>query len=558
MLFGLLLLTASYVISSHFLPWTSFQQELMAGAAATLIGVAALRRPGPWNWPISAITVAVVSLIPLAQAAAGLLLYPIDGVLAWAYLFGFALSVAVGAKSAETRRHELLDGLAGVFVAAALLSVGLVACQWLSIVPPLIGATPLPPGSRPFGNLAQPNHLATLLLWGLVSAAWLRHRGRIGTATLIVVGVYLCAGIALTQSRQAWVGVLLLAAWAAIARRRGIGSVNSWAVPAFAVLLALMVIAIGPLSDALQVSSGRSLDEIASKGTRLLHWQYMVDAVGRSPWIGYGWNELNVAQSLVAPDHPAVKEMVDHSHNLLLDLMVWNGLPVGLGIFAGVVWWFVRHLRRSSDPATAHLLALLIVVGAHASFEYPLSYAYFLLPVGLMVGAVDAMSPAARTITVARGLVGAMAVAIVTVVGVVAWDYVHVDAEHRQMRLDKFIVSDDATAKPPSDIRYITNWRDFLLAAQTEAYVGMPEPLVESMRKVHLRHPHPPILLRYAIVAGLNGRPEEASHALIVLCKVHAERRCDEGRAGWEALQGKYRQLRGISFPAPEEERKPK
>ena len=75
----------------------------------------------------------------------------------------------------------------------------------------------------------------------------------------------------------------------------------------------------------------------------------MLDAISRAPWLGYGWNEMSVAQSLVAPDHPAVREMVDHSHNMLLDLMVWNGVPLGLLMFGVFVWWFWRHLRACSD-----------------------------------------------------------------------------------------------------------------------------------------------------------------------------------------------------------------
>ena len=65
----------------------------------------------------------------------------------------------------------------------------------------------------------------------------------------------------------------------------------------------------------------------------------------------------------------------------------------------------------------------------------------------------------------------------------------------------------DRNSDPRPEIRLLTNWRDFLVLARTEAKPGMSPDFVESMRKVYLRHPQPPILLRYALMAGLNGRP---------------------------------------------------
>lgn len=549
MLLGLLVLACSYLVSSHFLPWTSFQQEYLAAVGVVLMGAEALAKPGKWEWPKPAVFAAVLSLVPLLQAASGRTLYAIDGVLAWAYLLGFALSIALGYRLAITRRDELFDGLAGVMLSASVVSVGLAACQWLGVVPPLVAPTPLPPGARPFGNLAQPNHLATLLLLGLVSVAWLRHQGRIRGGVFMSTALFLCVGIALTQSRQAWIGLALLALWTTLARSRAGMTIPVWFIPTFAGLLAGLILAIGPLSEALMVSGGRSLEELTSKGTRTLHWQYMTDAISRAPWFGYGWNELNVAQSLVAPDHPAVREMVDHSHNLLLDLMVWNGVPLGVAIFSVLAWWIWSHLRTCKDSRTAFVLASLLIVGAHAAVEYPLSYAYFLLPVGLMMGAVDALSPIGRAIEMPRFAVMTLTSLVVAVTGAIGWDYIHVDGEHRKMRLEKFIVDPDTNVNRRLEIRFITNWRDFLVVARTEAFAGMPPDLIETMRKVHLRHPHPPILLRYALAAGLNGRPDEAHNSLVVLCQIHSEERCREGHAGWLALQTRFPQLRSVEFP---------
>ena len=51
----------------------------------------------------------------------------------------------------------------------------------------------------------------------------------------------------------------------------------------------------------------------------------MIDAIGRSPWAGYGWGQIGVAQTATALDYPATHEFFDSSHNLLIDLALWAG-----------------------------------------------------------------------------------------------------------------------------------------------------------------------------------------------------------------------------------------
>ena len=546
MLLGFVGLALAFLLSSHFVPWTGFQQELCAAIGAACIGASALLQRGAWRWPLLAVAVALSALIPLAQFGTGLLLYPSDGVLAMLYLLGFALLISVGARLALTHRNDLLNGIFGVFLFSALNSVWVALCQWLNEVPGVFAIVLTMPGGRAVGNMGQPNHLATLLFLGLVGAGWFHQCRTIGKAVLCLIALVLCFGLALTQSRQVWVGLAVLACWVAFVRRRSGVAIPAWSVVAFGLLLASALVALGPLNDALLVSEGRPASELISQGTRLSNWAAMIDAIARAPWFGYGWNELAVAQAAVAADHPAMHEMLDHSHNLVLDLFVWNGLPLGLLLVGVLAWWIYRHVRACRDPASAFLLAALAGVFAHALFEYPLSYTYFLLPVGLAMGAVDGLSPIDNGLRVPRGLTATLAAIAIATTALVARDYINVDAAYRQMRLEKFIVSTDVQRAP--DLLLLTDWRDFLVLARTEAQPDMDPKWIESMRKVRLRHPYPPILLRYALVAGLNGRPDEALSAMVLLCKIHVPQRCSEGLDSWRQARQKYPQLGPIDI----------
>ena len=547
MLLGFVCVALAFLLSSHFVPWTAFQQELCAAVGVAFIGGSALLRRGAWRWPVLAVTVALSALIPLVQFSAGLLLYQSDGVLAMLYLLGFALSISVGARLVSTQRDDLLNGLFGVFLFSALVSVWVALCQWLNVEPGFFAIVPALPGGRVVGNMGQPNHLATLLFLGLVSAGWFYQSRHFGKVVLCVIALVLCVGMALTQSRQVWVGLAALACWVAFVRKRSGVTIPAWSIVAFGLLLASALLALRSLNDTLFVSEGRSASELMSQGTRLSNWGAMIDAISRAPWFGYGWNELAVAQGAVAADHPATHEMLDHSHNLLLDLIIWNGVPLGLLLGGVLAWWICRHVRACRDPASALLLAALTGVIAHALFEYPLSYTYFLLPTGLILGAVDGLSPIDNGLQVPRGLTAALAAFAIAVTALVARDYINVDAAYRQMRLEKFIVSTEV--QPAPDLLLLTDWRDFLVLARTEARPGMDPAWIESMRKVRLRHPHPPILLRYALVAGLNGHPDEALSAMVLLCKIHVPQRCSEGLDSWRQARQKYPQLGPIDIP---------
>src|SRR5690606_30949599 len=79
----------------------------------------------------------------------------------------------------------------------------------------------LRPGGRPYANLAQPNNLATLLLFGLLASVYLRECAVLGRFPSALCSCLLLFGIALTQSRTAVLGLLVLAGWLLFARRCG-------------------------------------------------------------------------------------------------------------------------------------------------------------------------------------------------------------------------------------------------------------------------------------------------------------------------------------------------
>lgn len=109
-----------------------------------------------------------------------------------------------------------------------------------------------------------------------------------------------------------------------------------------------------------------------------------------NPWLGVGWGEFNFAWSLTPfPARPIA--FFDHTHNLVSQLAVELGLPWAGAVLALLGWALCRAWRgaaQAGDDAPLRRAALMIVltIGLHSLLEYPLWYAYFLLPACFALG----------------------------------------------------------------------------------------------------------------------------------------------------------------------------
>lgn len=547
--FGLIAL--AFLMSGHYPPWQAFEQQAIAGVGALLLGLAVLCRPSAkLSLPMPAAFAALLAVVPLIQHAAGLVVFRSDAALAASYLAGFAVTVIVGRALSSQDIKRFVDGLMAALLVAAIVSTAIALVQWFNLKWTML-IVDLRPGDRPYGNLAQANHLATLLALGLVACIRFFEQRRFGFATTVVLATYLGWGLVMTQSRTTWCFVVLLVVWAVAFRRRLQLRLSLPALVAGVAAFVIATMAWGPLNDALFLTPQMDLEaRMASRSLRLLHWQTLADAALRSPWFGYGWGQVVHAQQAAILDHPGVGEWVMQSHNLVLDLLLYNGLPLGILCVVAILWWLVRQIRscRTLDQWT--LLAGIGTVLLHALFEYPLDYLYFLLPVALMVGALESLGDARPLAIVPRP---AMAIAVVAVTGMLGWvcaEYLEVQQTARQLR---FVMAgigvDKVPTAPEPQVWLLDEPRAFHRYWHTRVHSGMSEEELNAMRNLMMREPKPPAMLRYAWAAGINGRAEEAAVVLGRLCKLHPAFRCDEGRQSWALLAKNYDVLTRIAYP---------
>ncbi len=246
---------------------------------------------------------------------------------------------------------------------------------------------------RASGNLRQPNHLSSLLVWSLVALVWLRQSNTIPAEVSWMLGTFAAFCIVLTGSRTGLVDVGLLAAWGVCDRRLP--------KPVRAALLALPLIYAASWWGMREWahSTGGVFGGEARMGaqadissSRYGIWSDTLSLIQQHPWFGVGFGEFNFAWSLTPFPHRPVA-FFDHTHNIALQFAVELGLPVAvlliMFLLVAIVLAFINSIRLDSmeQSSVARAAAMIVLmIGVHSMFEYPLWYAYFLLPCAFAFG----------------------------------------------------------------------------------------------------------------------------------------------------------------------------
>lgn len=557
---AVLLCACSWLIPDHYPPWKSFYSDCLAFAGLLMLSlfVAGSARSGA-NLPVVAVVVVTLAAIPATQATSGLIFFSGDGWMAAAYLAGLSISISAGHVIAQSGREDLANALAWLFVASAGVSALLVVHQVLDLDALGVLIVPLSEfDHRPYANLAQPNQLATLLCWGLMGLLYLHSRARIHLAALLGLGGLLILGVVLTQSRAPWLGAAALVVWWLL-KRKTIPQVRGWPIALGLALYAGLILfwpetsisrAEKSLAPAISMPAQRT--DLADPGTHLQNWQEMTRAILKQPWTGYGWNQVSVAHVQNAHERHTYAELLSHSHNLLLDLLVWNGLPLGLLIIGLLAVWLATRAWRCRSPESWFAFAVMGFIGAHSLVEYPLEYAYFLLPVGLLAGLVEADDGQGRTLRVPAAVPWA-AVVLGAVFMVWVWiEYRIVEEDYRLMRFETRNIGPLKAAQPAPDIVLLTQLREDLRMARSQARPGMSEAELAWMRKVTYRYPYYSNLFRYSVSLALNDRRDEASIEFRRLYDIYGARPYAQAKQGVAWLtQNRYPQLADWQLPAP-------
>jgi hypothetical protein len=396
-------------------PWISFHKEAWIGAVLWVVLAVFLFRKQASNAIRMTPPVGVLLLLAalsLVQWSVGITFFLGHALLGAGYFLAAALCLALAHHWESMEPNAVGDFLFGGLLIAALATGGLMLAQWFQVGlwGPWIQL--LPNEGRPFGNLIQPNHAATLLVLGLVALMWTAYRKRLGIGVACLGGAFLTTMVLLTGSRTGLLSlVTLMLATLAVSARQGIG--RRWL---FVLLVLFLVLPIGYQVIGMNWSGGHATVAMAPDqafdrdltSVRLQVYSAYSTALSQHPWLGVGFRQTLLAQIEMGDRGVILPGLFTWAHNAVLDLALWFGVPVALlsVLVAALTTWYLARAQFSS--ARCIYLAGAAAILIHGMVELPLAYAYFLLPLCLLLGAAQAgvQMPSARiSLWATRGVV---------------------------------------------------------------------------------------------------------------------------------------------------------
>ncbi|QKO23472.1 PglL family O-oligosaccharyltransferase [Rhodoferax sp. BAB1] len=548
------LLCLGWLVPDHFPPWQAFHNEapVFLGLILAALIMVWRRKLQRWQVPAGLFPSLALMGIALAQYVFGQLVFAGDLWLVWLYVGGFGLAWLLGhvwAEGGEKTHFTAFDTLVLAFATGATVSALMCFVQWFELegdwAPWVMSAAH---STRAIANLAQPNQLSTLLLTGVIATAVLYERRRVsGELALLLIGLQSLAAV-LTQSRTGLLVVVMLvitAWWGAKAWRQvSFRQVFMWGL---AFVFLSLLFQWGAQGTAKAAIGGQALQV----GTRPLLWQQFAAALSESPWLGYGWLQTVRAQEVGALTVPG-QEQATYTHNHLLDLAIWLGLPLTLLLIAWISLIVWQRRKGLHEPKVVMALFCLLPIGCHALLEFPLAYAYFLFPAGVLLGMMDRWTEGAKVgrVFIPAVVTGAFVASYALLASGVVLDYVAAEEDFRVARFENRKLGETPADYKVPELKLLDQLRTMLRALRLKATPNMAEAEIELLAKASNRYFWTALHFKYALALGLNGRPEQATRELELIRGLFGEKIYAAVREDFLRLQREvHPQLERVMIP---------
>jgi O-antigen ligase len=283
-----------------------------------------------------------------------------------------------------------------VFWIAGFLVVGAgytVALQFIQLAWPgtyyMPFMMPKTMGANPYGNIAQSNHAATYLAIGWAAGYYLLSRGELRFRFYLPFSFLLICGIILTGQRSGliYLSCLSVLFWCfstPTATAGGRPRRAAWilSTPVIYLLTNYMLSGLFRYLGQDFVAATQRLESGWDERLQMLRvgWSLFLQA----PWFGIGWGRLASYQYSRADVLATLP--TNHVHNLIVQLLAETGIFCTVVVLGLVLLWLARLIKEPASREKVFTIGMVIVLGLHSLIEYPLWYAYFLLPLGLFAG----------------------------------------------------------------------------------------------------------------------------------------------------------------------------
>lgn len=548
------LLGLAWLQPDHFPPWLSIHSEVLSfcfaivGLILTLKGSDKSSHYVTFGWPEYALAF-VVALV-MIQYAVGIISYSGDVVILLQYVGGLIFTICTG--RAIGGREGILEKMAWAILIAGLCSTAIALFQSTRPYDDSALINLMPGWRRPGANMGQANHFGTLALWSIASVAFLVARKMISWRGGVFLVAVLLMGAAMSESRTALVGVVVVSLWVTWlpkgwTRRVRLSVAATLIFGGFSLFMAWPRLLAG-IQEGGWDTSGAAVTTINTQGgARFVVWHQLLQAITLRPLFGWGFGGVSSALNAVADLYTETYPFT-YAHSIVLDLLVWFGMPLTSALVVAAGLWAWRRFQGVRGAGDWYAVALLIPFVLHSLLEFPFAYAYFLFPAGFLIGVLDSQVALASTpFRVRRGAIWMLLLVWVMAGIEVLREYRLAEEDYRVARAEALRIGKTPVDYSKPILPLLTQLDALNEAVRFSPATNMGADDIEALRLAALRFPSISVQKRYAMSLALNGEVNEAQRQLKVIRAMHGDRVHDAIVAQWSELAlGQYPQLRGL------------
>lgn len=523
---ALIFLTTSFawLTPNHIFPWASSHSEFSIFLSLILLSIYTYFEKNKLMIYKKNLIFLFLVCIPIIQFLCGRVYFFGDAFISAIYILGFIFALSLGntlGYNDSKSKKKIFIYFSFQVIFCCLICLYIELLQWLLVERHGILIADLPPGGRPFANFAQPNNLSTFLIIGVLSCLYLFETKILNKCLSVLLIFLLIFGVALTQSRTPWIYILCFLIWWYWKATSLKFRTNTSAIIIGCIWYLCCLYYLPILSNWLGVIDIQNISLRATSGfNRLNMWQQMLVAIKNEPWFGYGWNQVSVAQIENELEFSHY-EWTEHTHNFILDLFIWNGIPLGILITIILIYWLMQFVKIANTPENFLALSMVGVVLVHGMLEYPLEYAFFLLPIGFLLGLVQASEENVNYISLSRLIYIYLIVVSISLYVLVLREYRIVERDIEQARFEALNIGVNYANYKKPNIFFLTQLREQIGLIRTQPEANMTEVEIKNIKKISYRYASSPALFRYAQVLALNNNEIEAKKHLLILEKLH-------------------------------------
>lgn len=359
----IILLIFAFLNAEHFYPWTTYESEKYIFYASALIFIYFISN----NKKNIKIDTCIILLILLSFCS--LFLYQSYVFKQYYYIFNIyminLIILSIVLENYFVESNKLLDAVMVALIISGVLSSVFSIYQWLDFAKGNLWLYEVT-STRFSANLAQPNHLATLLLLSLGSSLYFINKYKL---KLIICFIpLLIFSMVLTQSRTVWLAlpcmlIMVFIKWKVVNNK--IKYIILSLIPMYVVFGYFI-----SQSDAVNVA-----DRATSGFLRLLMWEDFFQVLPHLSFLGIGWRNIEYYQFFYGNKS---SEYVAFYHNIFFDLIVLFGF-LGFVFFVYIFLKLLLVFKKIDNTVDFLIFSILFVLINHSLLEYPLFYNYFLL-----------------------------------------------------------------------------------------------------------------------------------------------------------------------------------